>query len=209
MRAAERCVDSILAAFPGADFYIHCVRDEDAHKAERFRALVSESYTQEPIVERDFHHRQKDRGVHGVQQVLQQLYGLSRVWETYVAGGGNHDWIVRCRPDIRFTELPEPESARSGQLMIPRFCNYWGYNDRFAMMRPEVAMRYFTRLDILDSYLHCGGVFHPETFLKWCMEDCRMVRTETVFHTLRKDGETDAPLYLPECGDEKPEPSLI
>lgn len=206
MRAAEQCVDSILATFPGADFYIHCVRDEDAHKAELFPAVSSESYVQKPLVERDFHYRQKARGVHGVQQVLQQLYGLSKVWDTYVAAGVDHDWIVRCRPDIRFTVPPEPESARSGQLMIPRFCNYWGYNDRFAMMRPEVAMRYFTRHGIFDSYLHNGGIFHPETFLKWCMEDCPMVRTQAVFHTVRKDGTTDDPLYFTQKGDEKPEP---
>ena len=206
MRAAEQCADSILAAFPGADFYIHCVRDEDAHKAELFRPAASESYVQEPMVERD-HHRQKGRGVHGVQQVLQQLYGLSKVWETYVAAGRDHDWIVRCRADIRFTEPPEVEADRDGLLMIPRFCNYWGYNDRFAMMRPDVAMRYFTRLHILDSYLHQGGIFHPETFLKWCMEDCRMVRTNAVFHTVRKNGETDEPLYSPKSGDEMPLPA--
>lgn len=159
------------------------------------------------MVERDHHHRQKGRGVHGVQQVLQQLYGLARVWETYVGTGADHDWIVRCRPDICFTVSPEPETGRGGQLMIPRFCNYWGYNDRFAMMRSGVAMRYFTRLGILDSYLHNGGIFHPETFLKWCMEDCRMVRTDSVFHTIRANGDTDAPLYLPECGDELPSPA--
>lgn len=204
MRAAEQCAESIMAAFPRADFFIHCVQDEDAHKADLFGTVAVESYVQEPIKERDHHHRQKGRGVHGVQQVLQQLFGLSKVWDTYVASGGDHDWIVRCRPDIRFTVSPESEEFRGGQLMIPRFCNYWGYNDRFAIMRQEVAMRYFTRMDILDSYLHDGGIFHPETFLKWCMEDCRMVRTEALFHTVRKNGEMDEPLYFTQKGDERP-----
>ena len=204
LRTAELCVNSILKAFPDADFYINCVRDEDAHKARAFHAVACSSYVQQPLPERDFYYRRRGRGVHGVQQVLQQLYGLARVWETYVAAGGDHDWVVRCRADIRFTVFPENESERRGQIMIPSFCNYWGYNDRFAMVRREVAMRYFTRWDSLDSYLHNGGVFHPETFLKWCMEDCRMVRTKAVFHTLRKDGSTDEPLYFTESGDEKP-----
>jgi hypothetical protein len=131
------------------------------------------------------------------RKTTKQLFGLSKVWETYGASGGDHDWMVRCRPDLRFT-------ARRGQLMIPRFCNYRGYNDRFAIMRREVAMRYFTRLDILDSYLHGDGIFHPETFLKWCMEDCAMVRTEAVFHTVRKNREMDEPLYFTQNRDERP-----
>jgi len=204
MRAAEACVDSILEAFPGADFYIHCVNDEDAHKAALFHPVASESYVQQPMVERGIHHDRMGRGCHGVQQVLQQLFGLARVWDTYVAARANHDWVVRCRPDIRFTVFPEAEADRKGQLAIPRFCNYWGYNDRFAMMRSEIAPRYFQRLNILDSYLYLGGVFHPESFLKWCMEDCRMVRTEAVFHTIRKDGKTDNALYFPKFGDENP-----
>jgi hypothetical protein len=204
MRTAEHCADSILDAFPGADFYIHCVADEDCGKAQLFRAVANDSYVQQRLVERDFHHRNKGRGVHGVQQVLQQLYGLAKVWETYVAAGGDHDWIVRCRPDIQFIVPPEPESARGGKIMIPRFCNYWGYNDRFAMVRRDVAMRYFTRWDMLDYYLHNGGIFHPETFLKWSVEDCAMVRTDAVFHTVRKDGSRDEPLYFTESGDEQP-----
>jgi hypothetical protein len=204
MRTADICAESILKAFPDADFYIHCVEDEDSHKSELFHPVAKSSYLQEPMVERGYYHRQKGRGVHGVQQVLQQLYGLAKVWDTYVAAGGDHEWVVRCRPDLRFTTPPENEVDRRGQIMIPRFCNYWGYNDRFAMVRREVAMRYFTRWSIFDSYLHNGGIFHPETFLKWSLEDCRMVRTNTVFHTLRKDGSTDEPLYFTESGDEKP-----
>ena len=59
MRAAEQCVESIRSAFPGADFFIHCVRDEDAHKADLFGAVAVDSYVQQPIKERDHHHRQK------------------------------------------------------------------------------------------------------------------------------------------------------
>ncbi len=210
MRAAERCVDSILKAFPNADFYIHCVNDEDAHKAELFHPVVNEAYQQQPIIELDSYHRQKGRGCHGVQQVLQQLFGLRQVWATYHASGAEHDWVVRCRPDLQFTTFPENETERQGQLMIPRFCNYWGYNDRFAMMRSEVAPRYFSRLDLLESYLGMGGIFHPETFLKWCMEETPMIRTEAVFRTIRKNGEIDEPLYFPRRGDEPPgDPILL
>jgi len=59
MRAAEVCAASILKAF---------------HPA------ASNSNVQQPMVERDKYHNQLKRDCHGIQQVLQQLFGLNKVW---------------------------------------------------------------------------------------------------------------------------------
>lgn len=85
--------------------------------------------------------------------------------------------------------------------MIPRFANYWGLNDRFAIMRRRVAARYFTRFDRLDEYIDMKGMFHPETFLFWSMADMIVTRTDAVFDTVRQDGSRDLPFFNKEMGD--------
>ncbi len=212
MRSAERCVQPILQAFPGADFYIHAVQDEDASKASLFGPAVVKVEAQPVFVERVAYHTQSARYVVGVMPVLAQLWGLEKVWELFEAESGSrkYDWIVRCRSDILIKTPPEPESQYRGDLMIPRFSNYWGLNDRFAIMRAKFGKQYFDRRRHLDDYIEKGNIFHPETFLGWTMRDVVTVRTQTIFPTLRKNGFQCQPDYFRECGDNFPgEPELI
>lgn len=57
---------------------------------------------------------------------------------------------------------------------------------------------------MLDYYLHNGGIFHPEPFLTWSVEDRAIVMRKTASVPVRKDGGTDESLYFTESGDDKP-----
>jgi len=202
MRTVKRCSAYIRAAFPTADIYVHAVMDHDAHFAERLNPVRLVIEPQGEMPERREYTWQLGRGCHGVQRVLKQLHGLKRVWEIYEMSGHHHDWIVRCRSDLFFNVLPEPEENRGGNvIMVPKFANYWGLNDRFAMMRPWVARMYFPRINLLDRYINAGGIFHPESFLSWSIQGVQIDRTRANFDTIRPDGSRDLPFFNPDHGD--------
>ena len=206
MRTADQCWQGIRALWPGATFIVHAVADEDAWKGTLFapKALVIEPQHEMP--ERREYSWQMGRGCHGVQRVLKQLWGLRQVWRAFECSGVEADVVVRCRPDILFTVPPEPLEEVPEGIVVPRFCNWWGLNDRFAYGNREAMETYMTRLDFLDEYISMGGIFHPETFLLGTMQyfGIHVGRTDAVFHTLRSDGTTDDPVWLPDCGDTSP-----
>lgn len=199
MRTADKCAAGIRELYPDATFIVHAVADEDADKAFLFRPAVTVIEPQHEMPERREYSWQIARGCHGVQRVLKQLWGLNRVWQAFEASGIEADVVVRCRPDLVFTVPPEAP-AGSG-VHVPTFCNYWGFNDRFAYGDRETMRRYFTRLTKLDEYIDAGGFFHPETFLAWAMDGVQLHRTQAVFSTLRPDGTTDEPQWRLVWGD--------
>lgn len=202
MRTADRCAAGIRSLYPDAPFVIHAVADADADKAFAFRPAVTVIEPQHEMPERREYSWQMSRGCHGVQRVLKQLWGLRRVWQAFEASGIEADVVVRMRPDLVFAT--PPEEIVDDWFTVPRFANWYGYNDRFAWGSLRDMRRYFMRLDRLDEYIDGGGVFHPETFLAWAMEGVPAMRTRAVFATLRPDGTRDEPVWCRECGDVLP-----
>lgn len=200
MRTARVCYKSILAAFPGADFYVHAVLDDRSDDAELFRPLRLKIEPQNEMPERKEYTFQVGRFCYGVQGVLKQLDGLAKVYQLYKNSGHKHDWVVRCRADIDFTVMPETEDQFAGDVMVPKFSNFYGLNDRFAIMKSSVAELYFTRRSKLDHYIDNRGVFHPESFLAWSLAGSEIKRTKAVFDTLRAT-EREKPVYGVDYGD--------
>ena len=203
MRTADQCAASIRELYPDVPFVVHAVADDDADKAFLFKPVVTVIEPEHEMPERREYSVQIGRGCNGVQRVLKQLWGLRRVWQVFEASGIEADVVVRMRPDIAFTEPPEsPRVRESGGIYLPRFCNWCGFNDRFAFGDLQTMRRYFTRLDRLDEYINGRGIFHPETFLAWSLVGCTMFRTRAVFETVRPDGTRDKPMWLNWAGDE-------
>jgi hypothetical protein len=199
MRTADHCAAGIRSLYPDATFIVHAVADADADKALAFRPAVTVIEPQHEMPERREYSWQMGRGCHGVQRVLKQLWGLARVWEVFEASGIEADVVVRMRPDLVF-DVP-PEAPAGDGWHVPRFANWWGFNDRFAFGDLLTMRAYFTRLARLDEYISSGGIFHPETFLRSSMAGCSVHRTRAVFATLRPDGSRDEPVWIPEAGD--------
>jgi hypothetical protein len=106
---------------------------------------------------------------------------------------------VRCRPDIEFSVPPEPFEGKGWR--VPTFCNWYGFNDRFAFGELTAMRRYFMRLDRLDEYIDADGIFHPETFLGWAMQGIHAESTRAVFATVRPEGTRDEPAWHENAGD--------
>ena len=201
MRTLDRTVDSIKAALPGADFFVHAVQDQDSDKAFLLRPKALCIEPQHEMPERKEYSWQMGRGCHGVQGVLKQLWGMERCWRLFESYGEEYDWIVRCRADLMFLAPPEPLEKLGPAVYIPKFCNFFGYNDRFAFGPTTAMKRYFTRLRHLDEYIDARNIFHPESFLAWTLKDVLVRRTQAIFSTLRPNGVLTTPAYKAEWGD--------
>jgi hypothetical protein len=199
MRTADQCAAGIREIYPDATFVVHAVADDDAEKAFLFRPAATVIEPQYEMPERREYSWQMGRGCHGAQRVLKQLWGLRRVWQVFEASGIEADCIVRCRPDLVFGVRPEPFAGTGWR--VPKFANWYGFNDRFAFGDLPSMRRYFTRLDRLDEYIDQGGIFHPETFLGWAMRGVPAQSTRAVFATLRADGTRDEPVWFEPAGD--------
>jgi hypothetical protein len=199
MRSASLCAEKLRSIYPEASWIIHANADEQATDAFLFRPSVCVIEKQPEVPERKQYAWQIGRYCHGIQTNLRQLWALRRVWEVFEASKIEADCIVRMRPDLDFSILPE--SPQADAIYIPKFANYWGYNDRFAYGGRELMKTYFKRLDLLDSYIDSGGMFHPETFLGWCLKGFPVKRTNAVFDSVRTDGSRDKPAYGKEWGD--------
>jgi hypothetical protein len=199
MRTADQCAAGIRELYPDVPFVVHAVADDDAEKAFLFRPAVTVIEPQREMPERREYSIQIGRGCHGVQRVLKQLWGLRRVWQVFEASGIEADCVVRCRADLAFSVPPEPFEGTGWR--VPTFCNWFGFNDRFAFGDLPAMRRYFTRLDRLDEYIDAGCMFHPETFLGWAMQGIVARSTQAVFATVRADGTRDEPQWFTNAGD--------
>jgi len=202
VRTLDVCLDSIKRVFPDSDVYAHAYSDEDTPKLELLdpvRAVIEPS---KEMPERKEYTWQTGRWCYGVQGMLKQLWSLKRSWEIYANTKHQHKWIARCRYDIQYFSQLEPDiESWDCDIILPKHDNWWGYNDRFGIIKYEVAERYFTRLNFLDAYINKGGTMHHETFFKSVMEPYRVMRTNLTHKTIRKDGTVVEPTYRADCGD--------
>jgi hypothetical protein len=199
MRSLEKTHAQLRSFYPDAFWVIHAAKDEDSDKAFLLKPSVVVIEEQPYIEEKREYAWQIGRGCHGIQSVLRQLWAMDRVWEIYRKSGIDADCVVRMRPDLIFRT--PPESPRDDAIYIPKFCNYWGLNDRFAYGKSSMMANYFTRFSRINEYISKGGIFHPESFLAYAIEGMPIKRTDAVFDTLRKDGSLDVAVSKKEWGD--------
>lgn len=199
MRSAKLCAEKLRSLYPDATWIVHANQDEQAYDAFLFKPSVCVIEKQPEIPERKEYAWQIGRGCHGIQTNLRQLWALKRVWEVFEAFKIEADCVVRMRPDLDFS-VP-PEEPKTDAIYIPKFANYWGYNDRFAYGPRRLMEKYFKRMEVLDYYIDRGGIFHPESFLGWRLEHEDVKRTDAVFDSVRMDGSRDRPAYGKEWGD--------
>lgn len=109
----------------------------------------------------------------GPQAYLQQIHGWYKVNQLRkkeeTEKGFNYDFIVRCRPDIKFlTQLPDIETLKTDRLYIPKFHSWGGYNDRFCIGANNLIDNY---MDIFEFFKKRPELCtHAETFLKTTLD---------------------------------------
>jgi hypothetical protein len=199
MRSADVCLASIqkhvLSRLGDYDLLAHIADDEDAWKLELFEPTRAVVVKQPKFDEKNYIHR-TGRGVIGVQQVLRMFWSMEESnklkKQAEAERGAPYDWVIRLRPDTQFfSDLEDLATLEPDAAYIPTFCNYWGYQDRFAFGSSKWMDAYHDKCgDLLDTYIAEGGIYHPETYLKWVLDraGAPIKRTQILFDTLRKDG---------------------
>ncbi len=222
MRTLDKCLPNlhwmVFRHFPGADFYISTVQDEDAAKSDLIKKKYPGSH-----VEISIQNKQPEfllpedcpnTWTHGQpythepyfisvspQAVIGQLWQLENVWQLYQATKKErHDLIIRCRPDLWFHSFKPP--VRNWELLeddiafTPFWGRFGGANDRFAIMRRGAAMAYFTTFRRIKQLWNIGCPIHPESLIYASLReaDCHVEDSLLAeFSTLRKNGEMRPP----------------
>lgn len=130
----------------------------------------------------------------GPQAYIQQIYGwyksnqLRKQWE--ISQGFTYDWVIRCRPDIKFVSGDINLSLLSSDhLHIPNFHHWGGYNDRFCIGSSSLIDNY---MDIFEDYLNePSKCLHAESFLKYCLDkkNTTVNLIDLKFNRVRSSGE--------------------
>ncbi len=215
MRSLECCLSSIqkrvLSRIGSYDVIAHVAEDEDAWKVEMLEPRKCVVVKQPTFDEKNYVHR-SGRGVSGIQQVLRMLWSLEESnrlrHEVEKEAGAAYDWVIRLRPDTEFfSDIEDLANCDPAAVYIPTFCNYWGLHDRFAFGGGKAMDAYHEKFGLLDSYIEQGGIYHPESFLKWTIDRAAtpVRRTEIIFDTVRKNRSRIVPYWQASMGDALPE----
>lgn len=216
LRTFDRCLASqhwqVFRHLDNPRFVVSAVDDEDAHKAELLRARYPHAQVDiERVTQPDITEPEGEPQNHApyaisvpVQAVLRQLWHLHRAF-TFAQDCGaiaGASTVIRCRPDIHFqTEVRHafmPSPYR--HCYVPWWGGFGGVNDRFAIMCPVTANRYFTTFGMIPDLLAAGCPLHPESLVAAALEwgAITIKRTlPTMFATLRANGELRHPEILP------------
>jgi len=142
-----------------------------------------------------------------VQGLLRQLYCLKTCnsLKTQYEKDNNfmYDVVVRMRPDILLINNTCLEKSveswdMKNYVYTTDHDDYHGYNDRFYFSNSENMDFLSNRLDLLDMYMDLGGVYHYETFFKFCIHyrELQITRSNMQFVLLRTDGTMSSSLLV-------------
>lgn len=158
------------------------VRQHDAAIAEAFSAA---RVRQDPF----------RNGWISIRNVLHQLASLQRAWTSLMESPhGDADYFLFARPDLIYhDEIKLAEILHgfdgSGNIAVPAWHSFGGFNDRFALADAAAARHYAQRLSLVPEF--CTKThFHPETFLAYALEkaECRVCRLPVWASRVRANG---------------------
>ncbi len=196
MRSFERCLPTIhwhiARHFPGADWFVSTVKDEDSPKAELLRVKYPNARVETEVVDeqpdcvadmrakgvnlpaewikgKPYTHEPYNISVHP-QAVLRQLWQLEVCWELFRSkvDAEDYDVVIRCRPDLWFHSLKRDTSgiwATPYYAYTPYWGQFGGVNDRFAILGTKAAPYYFTTYSKIPKLVAEGCPLHPESLI--------------------------------------------
>jgi len=203
--------ERIMCRFSDYDIFYHTWKDDpDIHK---LYILEKDKYIKNILVEdritipeRNIYTNNKREEV-SVQGLLRQLHCLKQCnsLKTNFEKENNfkYDIVVRLRPDILIVnnsclEKNTESWDTSRYVYTSDHDSHHGYNDRFYFSNSENMDFLSNRLDLLDFYTNIGGVFHYETFFKFCIhyKELQVAYSNIEFALLRTDGKTSTDLLI-------------
>jgi hypothetical protein len=128
-----------------------------------------------------------------VRNSLHQLASLRRAWRFCLDPGG-FDYYLFLRPDLIYLDDIDLRAITSGfqgsgNIALPAWHDWGGFNDRLALADAAAARHYAARLDLVPEYC-ATTVFHPESFLAHALEQggCRVGALPVKAKRVRADG---------------------
>ena len=217
LRTLDKCIDSIntfiLNEIGRYDLFACVSADEDLPKLKYLnykKAVVTQQpwldekdYNSNNLKIRDLYGPATRPLISGVQAVLRQFWFLQEVNKLKLNAeaerGKKYKWVIRLRPDTMFfNPIENLNSLDPNSIYIPKFSNFFGYNDRFAFGGSGLMDVYNNRFNSIDNFPE----FHPESMLKYCLDNAsiKVNRTNIHFYTARKD-KFIYPVYEERFGD--------
>lgn len=194
--------ERLFYAFSNYDIFYHTWSDDpDLHK---LHFIENDSHTKNISVEdritlheREIYQKNKRNEVF-IQGLLRQLYCLKKCNEMKskfeIDNNFKYDIVVRIRPDIlilgdSFLEENVESWDMEKYIYVADHDDHHGYNDRFYFSNSQNMDFISNRLDLIDYYMDIGGVFHYETFFKFCVHyrNLLVCRSDIEFALLRTD----------------------
>lgn len=83
-----------------------------------------------------------------------------------------YDWIIRCRPDLLFTEaVTLPVSSGPTEVFLPQhLCGHEWLCDQFAIAKPEAMDLYCSFFFDMADYFRAQKEYRPEVFMHHCIK---------------------------------------
>jgi hypothetical protein len=119
-------------------------------------------------------------GFRSFRNLVHQLHSLKRA--TTLTKDFEPDIVIFARPDLYYhdsmaEEIDRLAHVRRSFVLVPDWSQWWGHNDRFAMVKGSGAIAaYGRRADRMAGFCAAGNQLHSERFLKFALADQR-VRT--------------------------------
>lgn len=204
MRSFDKCLanhaDQVHRHFPGADFYLSTVSDDDSLKSLDLKRRYPDHIKGLDILPNQpnfplppgcppqwtpgkFYMHEPFWISASPAAILGQLWQLQNVWNQ-IPADKDYDCYIRIRPDIWFQEFelpaklklwlaPEPPGFSDGGVGMawtPWWGRFGGIGDRFAILGAKAAEAYFTTFSAVDRLISEGAPLHPETLIKRQLE---------------------------------------
>jgi hypothetical protein len=109
-----------------------------------------------------------------IRNAFHQLAALQRAWNLLEVLHGETDYFLFLRPDLIYHDQIRLKNIvrkfrGSGNIALPAWHGWGGFNDRFALADPAAARHYAARLSLVPDYC-AERQFHPESFLAFALE---------------------------------------
>jgi len=139
--------------------------------------------------------RGKHNNFESLKNLIRSLYSLKKVTRSVYDTHVNYQAVIFIRPDVLFmSPIPVPllekmvrSKERRSMIHLPdfhRLCRQYQFNDRFAMMVPELASFYGERYDGAEAYSQKKKL-HSESFLYYYLHSYNISVIEIPFRFKR------------------------
>jgi len=190
-----------------------------------------------PVFEEDKYRRgwrmQRATKRYTVATLIEQYWKMEKCFklvENYSNETGvKYDWVIRCRPDLRYFEkiTPPIEELDNNFMYIPphKYMNKWqvltwtdeyfksdyvydydskiivGLPDQFAISNMENMKNYVSKYSDLDNFHRDGGSLHAEKNVSYILRKCgvKVKFIRPFFEILRPEGYHQYMTEYPKC----------